>query len=81
MTANAEWEEYFDHFVPPSTLQHNQKAVQDFASANRQIGHDLVLITVSRHFKPDVAVISVHLGFGLVWRYYGSFGEQHSSVC
>ncbi|XP_062518803.1 phosphopantothenate--cysteine ligase-like isoform X2 [Corticium candelabrum] len=45
MTANAEWEEYFDHFVPPSTLQHNQKAVQDFASANRQIGHDLVLIT------------------------------------
>jgi phosphopantothenate-cysteine ligase len=45
MACNEEWEEYFHHFSPPSSLADTQKAVRDFAAHNRSRGLNLVLVT------------------------------------
>ena len=42
----ADWLEYFSRSRPPSNLEEAKRAIQDFASKHRQLGRNIVLVTV-----------------------------------
>ncbi len=42
----ADWTDYFTRSRPPSNLEEAKRAIQDFASKHRQLGRNIVLVTV-----------------------------------
>ena len=43
----ADWADYFSRSRPPSNLEEAKRAIQDFASKHREVGRNVVLVTVS----------------------------------
>ena len=42
----ADWTEYFSRARQPSNLEEAKRAIQDFASKHREVGRNIVLVTV-----------------------------------
>ena len=42
----ADWIDYFSRSRPPSNLEEAKRAIQDFASKHREVGRNIVLVTV-----------------------------------
>lgn len=53
----ADWNEYFSKTRPPSNLEEAKRTIQDFAYKHKQLGRNIVLVTVRKYCMKFMRVL------------------------